>query len=86
MVIINPYGMIFDAVGVFCPDFYLNLAHHTVYIYWLKKVKQLKIELFPLNLVAFSNQKSSFAWGVSQSSWLLLLLQWAGPAGSLKAS
>ena len=30
MVIIDPYGMTFDAVGVFCADFYLNLAHHTV--------------------------------------------------------
>ena len=30
MVILDPYGMTFDAVGVFGLDFCLNLAHHTV--------------------------------------------------------
>ena len=35
MVILDPYGMTFDAVGVFglVFDFYLNLAHHTVIDY-----------------------------------------------------
>jgi hypothetical protein len=29
MLILDPYGMTFDAVGVFGPaNFYLNLAHH----------------------------------------------------------
>ena len=32
IVILDPNGMTFDAVGVFGPffDFHLNLAHHTV--------------------------------------------------------
>ena len=63
MVILDPYDMTFDAVGVFGLDFYLNLPHRTVE-YYLPRHKTFLQLSFSLSRIYRDSYKTNqaFLW------------------------